>query len=212
MLSRFYTMSGPLANNHLEKWLGVIRRGTYQAASEDRRWAYEPVSALWPDIDPDSDSSNDELSDEGSKYQENLDYQEQEEVVLVTCRNPRSIRRGDQIALIQIKMDIERSKDKLSFINHMSAGSTHTKWYLVQVDMDHLEPVSMSNYGVYCCRWYIIQYEECKKYPTTKCRFCPETRMKNQEGTLGKMLPVRSSKIHNVLHKNQTYMWYKYDI
>ena len=28
----------------------------------------------WSDIDPDSDYSNDESSDKGSKYQENLDY------------------------------------------------------------------------------------------------------------------------------------------
>ena len=27
--NRFSTMSGPLVNNPLEKWFGVIRRGTY---------------------------------------------------------------------------------------------------------------------------------------------------------------------------------------
>ena len=63
LLSIFYTMAGPLANNPLEKWLGVIRRGTYQAASEDSRWAYEPLSDIWPDIYPASDSSNDGSSD-----------------------------------------------------------------------------------------------------------------------------------------------------
>ena len=43
----------------LEKWIGVIRRGTYQAASEDSISEYEPVYNLWPDIEPDSDSCND---------------------------------------------------------------------------------------------------------------------------------------------------------
>ena len=62
--TRFATMAGPLANNPLGKRLGVIRRGTYQAASEDSRWAYEPVSDLCPDIEPDSDSSNDRSIDE----------------------------------------------------------------------------------------------------------------------------------------------------
>ena len=42
--TRFSTMAGPFANNLLGKWLEVIRRGTYQIASEDIRWAYEPVS------------------------------------------------------------------------------------------------------------------------------------------------------------------------
>ena len=55
----FSTMSGPLVNNPLEKWLGVIRRGSYQAADEDRMWAYEPVSDLWTDIYPESDYSID---------------------------------------------------------------------------------------------------------------------------------------------------------
>ena len=63
----FSTMTGPLANNNLEKWLGVIKRGTYQASSEDRRWAYEPVYYLLPDIEPDSDYSDDGSSDEGRK-------------------------------------------------------------------------------------------------------------------------------------------------
>ena len=55
--NRFSTMVGLLANNPLVKWLGVIRRATNQAASEDSRWAYEPVSDLWQDMEPDSDSS-----------------------------------------------------------------------------------------------------------------------------------------------------------
>ena len=71
----FSTMSGPLTNNPLGKWLGVIRRGTYQESSEDSRWEYEPVYGLWPDIEPDSKSSDDGKSDEGSKYQENPDNQ-----------------------------------------------------------------------------------------------------------------------------------------
>ena len=71
------------------------------------RWAYEPVSDLWTDIEPDGDSSNNGSSYEGSKYQENPNYQEQEEVVLVPRRNPRRTRQGDKRALIQIKSDIE---------------------------------------------------------------------------------------------------------
>ena len=57
--TRLSTKEGILVNNPLGKWLGVIRRRIYQEASEDSRWAYEPVSGFWPDIDPDSDSSAD---------------------------------------------------------------------------------------------------------------------------------------------------------
>ena len=67
--TRFSTMEEPLVNNPMEKLMGAIRRGTYQAAYEDSRWAYEPVSDFWPDVDPDSDSSDYGSSDEGIKNQ-----------------------------------------------------------------------------------------------------------------------------------------------
>ena len=62
----FSTMSVSLINNPLVKWIGVIRRGTYQAASEDIRWAYEPASYLCPYIESDSYSRNNGSIDEGS--------------------------------------------------------------------------------------------------------------------------------------------------
>ena len=46
----FATMTGPLASNLFGKRCGVIRRGTYQEASEYSRWSYEPVYDLCPDI------------------------------------------------------------------------------------------------------------------------------------------------------------------
>ena len=71
------------------------------------------MSDIWIDIEPDSNSINDESSDEGRKDQQNSDYQEQEEVVLVPHRNSGRIRRVDQISFIHIYSDIERSKDKM---------------------------------------------------------------------------------------------------
>ena len=77
--TRFATMARPLMKKPLEKWLGVIRRGTYKEESEYIRWAYEPVSDLWIDIEPDSDSSDNRSSVEGKEDQENLNDQEHEE-------------------------------------------------------------------------------------------------------------------------------------
>ena len=70
--TRFPTMAVLLVKNPLGRWLRLIIKGTYQAASEDSRWAYKPVSGLRPDIDHDSDSINDGLIDEISKDQEKL--------------------------------------------------------------------------------------------------------------------------------------------
>ena len=73
----FSTMSVPLVNNPLERWLGVTRRGSHQAEDDESIWAYEPVSHLWRDIEPDDYSSFDGSSGEVIKYQENLDDKEQ---------------------------------------------------------------------------------------------------------------------------------------
>ena len=53
---RFSTMEGPFVNNPLEKWIGFIRKETYEAASENIRWAYELVSDFGTYLNPDSDS------------------------------------------------------------------------------------------------------------------------------------------------------------
>ena len=61
---------------------------------------------LCPDIEPDSESSDDGSSDEVSKYQEIPDDQEQEEVIPVPRRNPRILRQGYKRSLQLLKSDI----------------------------------------------------------------------------------------------------------
>ena len=167
---------------------------------------------LCPDIEPSIESSDGGSSNKVRKYQYNPEDQEHEEAILVTRRNPRRIKWGDQRALRHLKIENESSKDKIFFINHIAAGSKQAKWYLVQLDMDQLYLVDMRKYGVYCCQWYNRQYEDCKKYPTTECRFWPEIITKNQDGILVKILPVIPSKVHNLLQNNKKYVWYQYDI
>ena len=59
----FSNMAVLLANTPWGGCIEVIRRGAYQAASEDSRWEYEPVYDLWPDIETDSYYSDDGSSD-----------------------------------------------------------------------------------------------------------------------------------------------------
>ena len=99
--TRFFTMERPLVNNPLSKWLVLIRRGSYQAAAEDRRWEYGPVYDLWTYIDPGRDYIVDGSNNEGIKDQENLDDHKQE-VLSDQHRNPRRLRKGDKRALRQI--------------------------------------------------------------------------------------------------------------
>ena len=94
----------------------------------------------------------------------------------------------------------------------MPDGLAQDKWYLVQLDMENLEPVAMRECGVYHFWWYIRQYEDCTKHPTTECSFWPEIIKTNQVGTLGNILPVIPSKVHNLPQKIHTFMSYQDDI
>ena len=117
----FSTMSVPLVRNTLENFRGVIRRRTYQEAVKDSRCKYEPVSDLWPDIEPDKNSN----VDGSSKEQYKMNDKEQEEEISDPHSDPRMLRRSDKIALKKIKSEIVSSKDKLFLIKNISAGSTH---------------------------------------------------------------------------------------
>ena len=78
--------------------------------------------------------------------------------------------------------------------------------------MEKSYPVAMSDYEVYRCCWCIRHHEECTKYPTTGYCFLKEIREKRQDGTLGKMCPVRPLQVNDFLKKNQRFVWYQYDI
>ena len=57
-------------------------------------------------------------------------------MVSVPLRNPRRLIRGDQITLQQLKIYIEKSKDKVFFIRQKSAESTQDILYLIKVDLE----------------------------------------------------------------------------
>ena len=119
---------------------------------------------------------------------------------------------GDQRAPRQIKSEIESSKDKIFLITHILARSTQAKWYLVQVDMDQLDPIDMRDYGVYRCRWYIRYHKDFTPNCAIEFIIWPETIEIKQDGTLGKMLPVRPLRVNGFLKRYQTYVWYQDEI
>ena len=133
-------------------------------------------------------------------------------MVLVTCRNPRILRQGDQRALRQLKRKIESSNNKLFFVKHISAGSTQAIIYLVQVDMEQSDPIDMRDYGVYPCRWYIINHKYFTQHRTMECCFWLYIREMKQYGTPGKMILVRPLKVNGFLQRYKIYVWYQDNI
>eukprot|EP00978_Attheya_sp_CCMP212_P011561 scaffold28579_cov50-Attheya_sp.AAC.2 len=69
--ARIGLMEGPLVENALEKWLGVVRRGAYVKAQDDPEWAFEPLASMRTDelpatTDDDMDDGNDRGDDDGT--------------------------------------------------------------------------------------------------------------------------------------------------
>ena len=60
----FSLLGGDIAENALEKWLGVIRRGAYVKAQGNPAWAFEPLASMWSNDIPGDDNSED--SDDGN--------------------------------------------------------------------------------------------------------------------------------------------------
>ena len=67
-------------------------------------------------------------------------------MVLVSRSNRRTLRKGDQRALRQLKSEIDILKDKFIFIKHTYSGSTQDKWYLILVNIDQSDPVAIMGF------------------------------------------------------------------
>ena len=68
--TRFYSLSVPLDTNPLDKWLEVIRRGSFQKSGAEKQWAYETVKKIFIEMVIKSDSINDNESTVGSDNDE----------------------------------------------------------------------------------------------------------------------------------------------
>ena len=86
---------------------------------------------------------------------------------------------------------------------HISSGSSQNKWHLVQVEMYQSDPLSVWCHGVYQFQCYIENHKDCTQNPTIECFFGEEIREMRQDGTLGKILPVRPLRLKGFLHKCQ---------
>ena len=126
-------------------------------------------------------------------------------MLLVSFRNPRRLRRGYQRELRLLKSEISSSKDKLFSIKHIATGLTQAKLYLVQVDMDHYDPIEMNDSGVYRCGWYIRHHKDCTHHRTLECRFWPEILKMKQDVTHKNKLPVIPHRVNGFLHRYQKY-------
>ena len=59
--TRFSLLHGELAGTPLEKYLGVLKAGSYQQALPDKSWAYETLQSIWTeDVDEDDDDPTSE--------------------------------------------------------------------------------------------------------------------------------------------------------
>ena len=90
---------------------------------------------------------------------------------------------------------ISQSQDTLLFVIHQHTGETTPQWFLVQVDLEISEELAMIDYGVYNCKWYIRNFEDCTLAPIAECRLWAQIRELKWDGTIGKILSVAPQKM-----------------
>ena len=89
------------------------------------------------------------------------------------------------------------------FVMNQTIGEITPKWFLVQVDLDMSENVSMMDYGFYHFKWYTKHFEDCTLAHIFECSFWREIQDLKRYGTLGKKVPVAPKKVTKFLEDNQ---------
>ncbi len=204
---RFASMQGAMRTNPLEKWLRVLRHGTYDRAGDDEVFAYERVADLWPDEDLDSDDSDDEAGgNQGDDGDSDDDGDGPGEWT------PRQVTLTDRRALNKLMREVRSSEDRLFIIAFKPPGAAFETWYVVQVDLDRCSVTAMRDYGTYRCRWYVRHWDDARRYPIRECRFWPEIHKCDPDGTPGPIVPVKPFRVQRYLDTNPDHIWYQHDV
>ena len=125
----------------------MLNQGTYQQASLDWSWAFEPVDDLWPEESVESD-----LEDKDGVQEQQQAARTQPWPQLPRPEWGRTMPRTNQEALQQLYTKLEQSKDQLCFIRYQEEGATVPWWYLVQVYLEETDPVAAKDRGMYHCK------------------------------------------------------------
>jgi hypothetical protein len=186
----FASLRRPLADSPLQQWLGAVDNGKYQQAPALNNFAFDRVKDLWDEPVDDSD-------DDSEREEEDPEQQAEPDV----ARRPA--RMGRRQALTTLYEAIEQSTDKICFIQYQPDGQTTPRWFLVQVNLEQMDPVAAKQQGIYWVYWLIQHYQDCLKLPTGECRYWPEVheRTTDPKNPYGPIIPVRPGRHRTILRQ-----------
>jgi hypothetical protein len=117
--------------------------------------------------------------------------------------------RGFRQTLYDLYTTLEGSEDKVCFIAHQPDGQTIERWFLIQVDLDRMDPVAAKQQGVYWVHWMIRHYKDCLKQTIQECRYWPEVHERTQDpmNPYGRIIPVRPGKHTSILRQGNRILY-----
>ena len=223
--TRFNMLSGALAENALERWLGVINRGAYKQAADDATWAFEPLASMWSDELPPEDDSSEEENDEGEDEDElapvDADSESEEEGQALPRPTPTPRADPSQLslpsdtdkkALRKLHKAIQDSNDKLVLVVVRLAPDAPVQFRLGQVVLEDQSPEMNLQFGVYCLRWWQQHLNDKETRSLADSRFWPDIWTAMTDGRYGHEQPVRPDRATKTIQNDPTLIWKHGDV
>jgi hypothetical protein len=224
--TRFCLMRGDIADNALEKWLGVVRRGAYVKAEGDPNWAFEPLASMWsedlPDGDDDeSDDSENEEDDDVNMPPVDVDSEGDESDATVEGpqiptpqpqpqADPSKLAHpctSDRKALRSLQRAILDSQDKLVLVRVRDNPTQPATFRLGQVDWNARDPALTERFGIYRIRWWRQHLEDATSRSIVDSRFWPDVWTLKANGNFGHVHAVRPDRAAAATANDSTLHW-----
>jgi hypothetical protein len=225
--TRFSLMRGDIADNALEKWLGVVRHGAYVKAEGDPNWAFEPLASMWSEDVPDEDSDESDEDDEEEDDNVNMppvDAADSEgEESDVTVEGPQvptpqpqpqadpsklvDPSAADRKALRSLHRAILDSQDKLVFVYTRDNPTQPATFRLGQINLNASDPALTDRFGIYRLRWWRQHLDDATSRSIVDSRFWPDVWTLKANGNFGHVHAVRPDRAAAATASDSTLHW-----
>ncbi len=226
--TRFSLLHGELAGTPLQKYLGVLKAGSYQQALPDKSWAYETLQSMWTE---DVDEDDDDPTSEDEEYRVDIldsDDDDDDEERLVTqppfdpsptttatlpaatpMALPPPVQQNDTAPRSLKKLyrqvsNFRPSDNAMFFASYATNKDSLPHWRLGEVLLNETAPSIAKKSGIYQVRWWTQQHEDRINRSIVDSRFWPEVYRNNTDGT--KRFSMKPDKVM-ALSKDASLIW-----
>lgn len=202
--TRFLRMHGEFASNPLEKWLKILKQGSYQQANVNEKWAFEPLASMWSDkevtvMENDTESSSDknpnsdnddnlatidDTSDSSSKGQEDGKNKVKASKLQLLLPPKAQVNAKTKVALSHFYRKIHDSNCWLFFVAYQTNQETNVRWHLAQVEWNATDSIQSQQYGIYAVRWWVQHQADKNSCSIAESRFFPKVYKVMADGSV----------------------------